>query len=74
VTETIETSIKSAAAPAVAPAATPTAAPKARRPLPAAITVTQAAVERVQALLDKRGKPSFGVRVGVRTRGCSGLS
>jgi iron-sulfur cluster assembly protein len=24
--------------------------------------------------LDKRGKPSAGVRIGVRTRGCSGLS
>jgi iron-sulfur cluster assembly protein len=31
-------------------------------------------VERVRALLDKRGKPSFGVRVGVRTRGCSGMT
>lgn len=31
-------------------------------------------MQRVRALLDKRGKPSFGVRVGVRTRGCSGLS
>ena len=33
-----------------------------------------AALARVKALLDKRGKPSVGVRVGVRTRGCSGLS
>ena len=47
---------------------------KPRAPRPPPVSVTQAAVERVRALLAKRGKPSFGVRVGVRTRGCSGLS
>ena len=36
--------------------------------------MTEAAVERVKALLDKRGKPSAGIRIGVRTKGCSGLS
>jgi iron-sulfur cluster assembly protein len=50
------------------------AARKPRAPRPPPVSVTQAAVERVRALLAKRGKPSFGVRVGVRTRGCSGLS
>ena len=39
-----------------------------------ALSVTDAAAERIQALLAKRGKPSVGVRVGVRSRGCSGLS
>jgi iron-sulfur cluster assembly protein len=39
-----------------------------------AMSVTDAAAERIQALLAKRGKPSVGVRVGVRARGCSGLS
>ena len=39
-----------------------------------ALTVTEAAAQRIQALLAKRGKPSVGVRVGVRARGCSGLS
>src|ERR1700752_811501 len=39
-----------------------------------ALIVTDAAAERIQALLASRGKPSLGVRVGVRTRGCSGLS
>ena len=39
-----------------------------------AMSVTEAAAARIQALLDKRGKPSVGVRVGVRSRGCSGLS
>src|SRR3984957_13699752 len=41
---------------------------------PQALKVTDAAAERIQALLAKRGKPSVGVRVGVRSRGCSGLS
>ena len=39
-----------------------------------ALMVTDAAAERIQALLAARGKPSVGVRVGVRSRGCSGLS
>jgi iron-sulfur cluster assembly protein len=40
----------------------------------AAITITDAAAERVKALLSQRGKPSAGIKVGVRSRGCSGLS
>ena len=39
-----------------------------------ALTMTDAAAARIQALLARRGKPSLGVRVGVRARGCSGLS
>ena len=39
-----------------------------------AMTVTDEAAKRVQALLAKRGKPSVGIRVGVRARGCSGLT
>ncbi len=39
-----------------------------------AMMVTDAAVERIQALLARRGKPSVGIRVGVRSRGCSGLT
>ena len=38
------------------------------------LSVTEAAAERIQGLLAKRGKPSIGVRIGVRARGCSGLS
>jgi len=65
VNDTVQIPVKSdTAAPAKRPA----------RARPAAITVTPAAVERVRALLDKRGKPSAGVRIGVRSRGCSGLS
>ena len=39
-----------------------------------AMSVTDAAAERIQAMLAQRGKPAIGVRVGVRSRGCSGLS
>jgi iron-sulfur cluster assembly protein len=38
------------------------------------LSVTDAAAERIQALLAKRGKPSVGVRICVRARDCSGLS
>jgi len=39
-----------------------------------AMMVTDAAAQRIQALLAKRGKPSAGIRIGVRARGCSGLT
>jgi len=39
-----------------------------------AMTVTDHAAQRIQALLAKRGKPSVGIRIGVRARGCSGLT
>jgi iron-sulfur cluster assembly protein len=39
-----------------------------------ALMVTDAAATRIQAVLAGRGKPALGVRVGVRARGCSGLS
>ncbi len=37
-------------------------------------TVTDAAAAQVKALLESRGKPSAGIRVGVKQRGCSGNS
>lgn len=40
----------------------------------APITLTDAAFDRVKVLLDQRGKPSFGIRISIRTKGCSGLS
>jgi iron-sulfur cluster assembly protein len=38
-----------------------------------AITLTEAAAKRVQAFLDKRGK-GIGLRLGVKTSGCSGMA
>jgi iron-sulfur cluster assembly protein len=38
------------------------------------ITLTEAAAEHVRAILAKRDKPAIGLRIGVKTRGCSGLS
>ena len=39
-----------------------------------AMTLTDAAADRIRALLATRGKPAVGIRVGVRSRGCSGLT
>jgi iron-sulfur cluster assembly protein len=50
------------------------AAPRPRRPRPQVMSVTPAAAERVKALIDKRGKPTAGIRIGVRSKGCSGMS
>jgi iron-sulfur cluster assembly protein len=55
-------------------AAKPAAPARPRRPRPQLMTVTSAAAERVKALIESRGKPTAGVRIGVRTKGCSGLS
>lgn len=50
--------------------ATATKAPE--RPPP--LRITEAAAEKIKQLLAKRGKPSAGIRIGIRTKGCSGLS
>lgn len=39
-----------------------------------ALSITDGAAEHIKALLASRGKESAGIRVGIRTRGCSGLS
>jgi len=54
--------------------AAPAPAPRARRPRPQVMTVTPAAVERIKSLIENRGKPTAGIRIGVRSKGCSGLS
>ena len=56
-----------------APAAAPAPA-RPRRPRPQVMTVTPAAAERVKALIEGRGKPTVGIRIGVRSKGCSGMS
>ncbi len=38
------------------------------------LSVTPTAADHMAAQLAARGKPSEGVRIGVRARGCSGLS
>jgi len=38
------------------------------------MSLTEAAAERIRKLMAGRGKPSAGVRLGVRAKGCSGLS
>lgn len=40
----------------------------------AAISISDRAAGHIQALLSKREKPAAGIRVGIRSRGCSGLS
>ncbi len=42
------------------------------RPLP--LTLTDAAAERVKALIAGRKSDTFGIRIGVKARGCSGLA
>ncbi|MBX9785944.1 MAG: iron-sulfur cluster assembly accessory protein [Alphaproteobacteria bacterium] len=38
------------------------------------LTLTEAAATHVKTLLEGRGKPSCGIRIGLRSKGCSGLS
>ena len=60
--------------PIVTDAPKPAVAPRPRRPRPQVMTVTSTAAERVKALIEGRGKPTAGIRIGVRSKGCSGLS
>ena len=43
-------------------------------PLPQALTITDAAAQRVKDLIAKAKSPSSGLRIGVKKQGCSGLS
>jgi iron-sulfur cluster assembly protein len=38
------------------------------------LILTEAAAAHVKTLLEGRGKPSCGIRIGLRSKGCSGLS
>lgn len=58
----------------VAPTPTAVAAPAAPKTRAGIMAITDAAAEKVKALLAGRGKPSAGIRIGVRTKGCSGMS
>jgi len=41
---------------------------------PQMITLTDAAVDRVKNLIDNSDEPVLGLRVGINTKGCSGMS
>src|SRR3546814_17063894 len=41
---------------------------------PPVITLTDAAAERVRSLMSKASDPVLGLRIGVKTKGCSGMS
>jgi iron-sulfur cluster assembly protein len=60
--------------PGTTDAPKPAAPPRPRRPRPQLMTVSASAAERAKALIEGRGKPTAGLRIGVRTKGCSGLS
>ncbi len=38
------------------------------------ITITDAAADRIRAIMDSRGTSCHGVRLGTSTKGCNGLS
>ena len=42
--------------------------------LPPPVTLTAAAAQRVRQIVAESDRPAIGVRIGVNTRGCSGLS
>lgn len=44
------------------------------RELPKAVTLTDAAAARVRALMAQAERPVIGLRIGIKSRGCSGLA
>jgi iron-sulfur cluster assembly protein len=45
-----------------------------RRLVSSIISITEAAATRVKELITKRNKPTAGIRIGVKSGGCSGLA
>jgi iron-sulfur cluster assembly protein len=43
------------------------------RPLPKAITLTEAAAERMKEIMAASGGKYIGVRIGVKNGGCAGM-
>ena len=41
---------------------------------PDILTVSEKAAQAIQNLIEKRDKPAVGIRIGIKSRGCSGLS
>lgn len=46
--------------------------PRPRRPRPKAVTLTDAAAERVRELMANAERPCVGLRVGIKNGGCAG--
>lgn len=44
------------------------------RERPPFLTLTDAAARHIKQVLNARDKPSVGIRIGVKTKGCNGLS
>ena len=42
--------------------------------MPQAISVSPAALNQIRHLLAERDKPSLGIRIGLKTKGCNGLA
>jgi iron-sulfur cluster assembly protein len=51
-----------------------TTAPKKTRALPPLMSLTDAAADRLRQMYEKGGKHGMQLRIGVKTKGCSGLS
>ena len=45
---------------------------RSRRPRPKAVSLTEAAAERVREIMANADKPAVGIRVGVKNGGCAG--
>lgn len=45
-----------------------------RRPRPSPINISDKAADRIKELIAKRGKETYGIKVGVKSGGCSGLA
>lgn len=50
------------------------APPKPRRPRPQVVSLTEAAAERVKAIITRSERPIAGLRIGVKNGGCAGMS
>ena len=38
------------------------------------ITITPIALQKIRDLIQKRNKPTLGIKIGLKTKGCNGLS
>ncbi len=56
------------------PMNTQTNTPAQSTPEKPVVSLTVAAVQKVRSMMEKEGKPNYGLRVGVVTGGCAGLS